>query len=229
MEMRIQSFTLSGIIVCAALAGVTALSTGCAGTSYRRSTGTYLDDKGITTRIKTDLFRDPVVSGFDVHVNTFRGNVQLSGFVDTPEQKQRASDIARSVEGVQSVSNELEVKPGTAMGAPGANVQTQTQTVPGTPPPENAAPNYAPPPNNSYPANTPPPTTTTVPGAPVYTPPPNVQPPFHSNVEISTVNGRAILRGTVATESERQSIEKKIRDIPGIQSVDNELQVLQPR
>lgn len=83
---------------------------GCAGTVESRSTGQYIDDAAITTRVKTALFRDEQVSGFQVDVDTFRGRVQLSGFVDTVEQRRRAEQLARSVEGVREVVNNLEVK-----------------------------------------------------------------------------------------------------------------------
>src|SRR6266404_493025 len=99
--MRTQTIALSGLIASLLLSGLALTGTGCAGSRYQRSTGTYLDDKGISTRVKTALFRDPVVSGFDVHVNTFRGDVQLSGFVNTPEQKDRAAQVARQISGVQ--------------------------------------------------------------------------------------------------------------------------------
>lgn len=85
--------------------------TGCAGGPTRASTGEYIDDAALTSRVKTALFRDPDVSGFQVKVETFKGQVQLSGFVDTPEHKDRAERVARTVEGVRSVTNSLIVKP----------------------------------------------------------------------------------------------------------------------
>ena len=217
--MRTHKIALNGLIVFLGLTGVALMGTGCAGTNSSRSTGAYLDDKSIGTRVKTALFRDPVVSGFDVHVNTFRGDVQLSGFVDNPAQKDRAADIARSVKGVREVTNNLEIKPGapTAVGAPGSTVQGSSAAVTQSAAPENPSGNAAVTPN------------TAAPGTPGSSQSPNTLPAFQSNVEISTANGRAILRGTVATEAEKRSVEKKVRDIPGIQSVDNELQVLAPR
>src|ERR1051326_3323838 len=119
--MRTHKLALSGLMLSLALGGLALTTAGCAGTRYHRSTGAYLDDKAVTTRVKTALFKDPNVSGFDVHVNTFRGDVQLSGFVDTPEQREHAPSVAREVEGVRSVANNLEVKPApAAVGAPGA-------------------------------------------------------------------------------------------------------------
>ena len=134
--MRTQKIALSGLLICLSLGGLALTGAGCAGSNYHRSTGAYLDDKGISTRVKTALFRDPLVSGFDVHVKTFRGDVQLSGFVDSPEQKERAAQVAREVSGVRLVTNDLEVKPG-AVGTSGPGVSgssgTITQAVPEQP------------------------------------------------------------------------------------------------
>jgi len=83
---------------------------GCAGNRYHRSTGMYLDDKSTTAKVKTDLFSDPVVKGSEVKVEVYGGKVQLAGFCDTQQQKDRAGDIARRVSGVQWVKNDLIVK-----------------------------------------------------------------------------------------------------------------------
>lgn len=131
MQMRKHTVAVSGLIAALALSGLAFSGAGCAGTRYERSTGAYLDDKAISARVKTALFRDPDVSGFDVNVDTFRGDVQLSGFVDTPEQKERASQIAREISGVQMVTNNLEIKPpGTGVGSSGPAVQSDTVTQP---------------------------------------------------------------------------------------------------
>lgn len=83
---------------------------GCAGNRTRASTGEYIDDSVISTKVKTALHADEDVSGFQVEVETFKGVVQLSGFVDTPVQAQKAEQIARKVEGVQEVRNSITVK-----------------------------------------------------------------------------------------------------------------------
>ena len=101
---------LMRIAALAACLMVTAGSIGCAGNRYERSTGEYIDDKGIGTRVKKDLIADKQVSGMAINVDTYRGVVQLSGFVDTPEQKNRAGEVARSVEGVREVQNNIIVK-----------------------------------------------------------------------------------------------------------------------
>lgn len=90
--------------------GVLSLPTGCAGTATRQSTGEYVDDAAITTKVKTALVRDEIVSAMQVDVTTFKGNVQLSGFVDTAEQKSRAEQLAAGVEGVTDVTNNITVK-----------------------------------------------------------------------------------------------------------------------
>lgn len=83
---------------------------GCAATSTSQSTGEYIDDAAITAKVKTAFAKDDVVSAMDVKVDTFRGTVQLSGFVDTTEQKKRAESLAAGVPGVQSVKNNITVK-----------------------------------------------------------------------------------------------------------------------
>lgn len=82
----------------------------CAGNTQRASTGEHIDDTLITTRLKSALFRDPQVSGFHVNVETFKGQVQLAGFVDSHEQRRKAEQIAHSVPGVRAVTNSIVVK-----------------------------------------------------------------------------------------------------------------------
>ena len=83
---------------------------GCASTDTRRSTGQALDDTSITARVKTALAKEAGLGkAMDVNVTTNRGTVQLSGFVDSPDLINRAGQIARNVEGVQSVQNDLRV------------------------------------------------------------------------------------------------------------------------
>lgn len=98
-----------GMMVCLGMS-IAIFNTGCSGDRYHRSTGTYVDDKTISTKVKADLLRDPDVKGLAVKVETYNGKVQLSGFVDTMAQKTRAADLARAVNGVQWVQNDLVVK-----------------------------------------------------------------------------------------------------------------------
>ena len=93
------------------LIAVAMMSTsGCAGTATRPSTGEMIDDATITTRIKAEFVRDEIVKALAVNVDTFKGAVSLSGFVDTNEQKSRAERIAKTVPGVISVTNNITVK-----------------------------------------------------------------------------------------------------------------------
>lgn len=92
-------------------ASLSVLFPGCAGTATRESTGEYLDDTGITARVKKALIQDELVKARDVNVETFKGTVQLSGFVDTQEQKSRAASVAAGIKGVRSVENNISIKP----------------------------------------------------------------------------------------------------------------------
>lgn len=117
--------TLTALVVLGL--GTVAFTTGCTSTSTGKSTGEYIDDAGITTRVKAAFLRDPMVSFMDVGVDTFKGTVQLNGFVDTAEQRSRAEQIAASVPGVVSVQNQLTVKTQT----PGSqNTQNQMNQQP---------------------------------------------------------------------------------------------------
>lgn len=99
------------LVACATLiTAAGAFTGGCASTPTRESTGEYVDDSAITTKVKAELARDSSVSALDVKVNTYKGQVQLSGFVDTADQKSHAEQIARGVSGVQSVQNRITVK-----------------------------------------------------------------------------------------------------------------------
>jgi hyperosmotically inducible protein len=92
----------------AALAAVSLMS--CAETKTRESTGQYLDDSAITSKVKTALIRDPMVGGFNIEVETYKGTVQLSGFVDTESERRQAGTLAAEVDGVRSVKNDIRVK-----------------------------------------------------------------------------------------------------------------------
>ncbi len=82
----------------------------CAPTATRESTGEYLDDAAITAKVKTKLLGDPNISGFAISVETFRGRVILSGFVNSQAQIDRAVALAREVPGVREVQSALVIK-----------------------------------------------------------------------------------------------------------------------
>lgn len=85
-------------------------ASGCAGTATRRSTGEMVDDATLTARVKTAFAKDPGVKAIDVKVDTHKGTVQLNGFVDTAQEKTRAETIARGIQGVTDVQNNITVK-----------------------------------------------------------------------------------------------------------------------
>jgi len=82
----------------------------CASTSKQESTGEYVDDSVITTKVKSLLAADDFLKSFEISVETFKGTVQLSGFVDSQKAIDKAVEITRSVKGVTSVKNNLNVK-----------------------------------------------------------------------------------------------------------------------
>jgi osmotically-inducible protein OsmY len=84
-----------------------ALTTGCAVTGGRESSGQYAKDKEIAARIKTRLYADSATKGTEIEVQSLRGVVQLSGFVENQAAKQRADEIAASTPGVVQVYNNL--------------------------------------------------------------------------------------------------------------------------
>lgn len=95
----------------AAMLSATLVALGaCSTDPNTRKVGVAVSDTAISTRVKTALLGDPDVKGRDVQVETFRGTVQLSGFVDSPQSAVRAADIARRVDGVREVRNALIVK-----------------------------------------------------------------------------------------------------------------------
>jgi osmotically-inducible protein OsmY len=91
------------------LAFVTAIL-GCAATQRRESTGEYVDDSVITTKVKTAILDEPTLKTFQINVKTFKGVVQLSGFVDSAESVTRAGEVAGHVQGVKEVKNDLVAK-----------------------------------------------------------------------------------------------------------------------
>lgn len=95
-------------VAVAALAFATLL--GCASTSTQESTGAYVDDTVITTKTKAALFNEPTLKSTEIGVETYKGVVQLSGFVGTQEQINKAVDLTRMVGGVASVKNDMRLK-----------------------------------------------------------------------------------------------------------------------
>jgi osmotically-inducible protein OsmY len=82
---------------------------GCASTAKHEGTGEYVDDSVITTKVKAVLFDEPNLRSGQINVETFKGVVQLSGFVSTQADINRAVQITRSVKGVESVKNDMRL------------------------------------------------------------------------------------------------------------------------
>ena len=82
----------------------------CASTSKQESTGEYVDDSVITTKVKALLAEDDFLKSFQISVETYKGTVQLSGFVGSQKAVDKAGEITRSVKGVKSVKNDLILK-----------------------------------------------------------------------------------------------------------------------
>lgn len=98
---------LSGMVI----ATVVALSvSACAPTATQEGTGGYIDDTVITTKVKTELLKDESLKSTEINVETFKGKVQLSGFVTSPQAANRAVEVTRTVKGVKSVVNTLQIK-----------------------------------------------------------------------------------------------------------------------
>jgi len=86
------------------------LAAGCSSTPSQSSTGQYIDDSAITTKVKTAIFNEPSLNVAQINVKTYKGVVQLSGFVDSSANASKAGSVAREVKGVASVENDLKVK-----------------------------------------------------------------------------------------------------------------------
>ncbi len=83
---------------------------GCAATQKRESTGQYVDDSAITAKVKAAIVKEPTLKVLQINVETYKGVVQLSGFVDSAQSLNKAADVAGAVPGVMAVKNDLVVK-----------------------------------------------------------------------------------------------------------------------
>jgi len=92
------------------LAVLLASMLGCAGGPQKESTSEYVDDSVITTKVKSAILREPSLKVAEINVETFKGRVQLSGFVKTRADMSKAVEVARSVGGVTSVVNDMRIK-----------------------------------------------------------------------------------------------------------------------
>jgi hyperosmotically inducible protein len=83
---------------------------GCASTAQQEGTGEYVDDSVITTKVKAAIFDEPSLKVAEINVETFKGIVQLSGFVSSRADMDKAVEVARGVNGVKSVKNDMQLK-----------------------------------------------------------------------------------------------------------------------
>lgn len=98
---RFTAFLLSLVVVTAM---------GCAGSATQESTGEYITDTWITTKVKATLAEDPNVKATEVNVETFKGTVQLSGFVSSQNAMNQAVRLTRGIKGVTGVRNDMRIK-----------------------------------------------------------------------------------------------------------------------
>ncbi|WP_419656620.1 transport associated protein [Desulfosarcina variabilis str. Montpellier] len=98
------------VVACLVLMMFSAAFLACASTAKQSSTGEYVDDSVITTKVKSLLAADDFLKSFQIGVETYKGVVQLSGFVNSQTAADKAVEIAKSVQGINSVKNDLIVK-----------------------------------------------------------------------------------------------------------------------
>ncbi|MHB8255217.1 MAG: BON domain-containing protein [Acidiferrobacter sp.] len=110
MKDKLRAFTPQRVLLSAVLGTVLALGAGCASTGSQETTGQYFNDSAITSKIKARLLEDQALQGFQIKVDTYRGHVILSGFVNRSNQVRQAMRLARHTPGVVSVRNDLVVK-----------------------------------------------------------------------------------------------------------------------
>jgi hyperosmotically inducible periplasmic protein len=235
--MRTNKIAIGAVILSLSLGGLLVTSTGCAGTRYQRGTGEYIDDKAINTRVRASMFRDPLVGGFDVGVNTYRGTVQLNGFVNTEEERMRAENLAWGVNGVQNVVNSLEIKPVAVGAPPGAEegispavtdpgaprteprFDTREQRLQQEPLPRQQQQQQLQ--QQQYRDE----------GAAVDAGTRGAALATRDQIrdlQINVSEGQATIRGAVNSQAQSQAVERQVRQIPGVQNVNNQLEIRAP-
>jgi hyperosmotically inducible periplasmic protein len=105
MKSLLKNTAAAGLLAAAVILGA-----GCSGGDNARSTGQAVDDAAVTTKVKAAFAQDPAVKAIDVKVDTFKGTVQLNGWVNTAEDKAKAEQVAKTVAGVKAVDNKLSIK-----------------------------------------------------------------------------------------------------------------------
>jgi osmotically-inducible protein OsmY len=102
LQLKRLSALLLAVILLSAL--------GCAATATHEGTGQYVDDSVITTKVKAAIFNEPSLKVAEINVETYKGIVQLSGFVSSRADMSKAVSVAREVAGVKSVKNDMQLK-----------------------------------------------------------------------------------------------------------------------
>jgi len=108
--MKTRNIVIRCLVLLMLITSTTTIFMACASTSTQESTGQYVDDSVITSKVKSLLANDDFFKSFKISVETYKGTVQLSGFVNSQKAVDRAGEIARSVKGVKNVKNNLIVK-----------------------------------------------------------------------------------------------------------------------
>jgi len=103
---------LSALVLAVAMGST--LVAGCSSAPTQQSTGQAIDDGVVTAKVKAKLIEDPVTKAHQINVETFKGSVQLSGFVETEQARSRALQLAKDTDGVKNVKDALEVRRGTS-------------------------------------------------------------------------------------------------------------------
>ena len=110
IRQRGRLFSSKRVLFSAVLGTVLALGAGCASTGSQETTGRYFNDAAITSKIKAGLLEDQALQGFQIKVDTYRGHVILSGFVNSAREVRQAMRLARGTPDVVSVRNDLVIK-----------------------------------------------------------------------------------------------------------------------
>jgi osmotically-inducible protein OsmY len=110
-SIMVKSHRILKLLVCSMLvAAPMSAFTGYAATEKNETTGQYVDDSVITTKVKAAIFKVKTLKTLQINVKTYQGVVQLSGFVDSTQSVRKAREVAGNVEGVKAVKNDLMVK-----------------------------------------------------------------------------------------------------------------------
>jgi hyperosmotically inducible periplasmic protein len=105
MKLSLKKTAAAGLVAAALL-----LNAGCSRGENDRTAGQSVDDAAITAKVKTAFAQDPGVKAMDVKVDTYRGTVQLNGWVNTTAEKARAEEIAKTIPGVKTIENKIALK-----------------------------------------------------------------------------------------------------------------------